>query len=238
MHRGLKMKLAIMQPYFFPYLGYWQLVNLADSFVVYDDVNYIKNGWINRNRLLINGKPNYFTIPLSDASPFKKIHEIEMQPSRRWREKLLKTVENTYRKSPHFTDVFTVFSEIIRFQTDNLSEYVTNQLKVLSAFLGLDTKFTISSENYDNSSLVGQERVVDICRRENADIYLNLPGGIDMYSRDEFARFGIELAFIEPQPIPYVQKADEFVPNLSIVDCLFAVGREGIGHYFNSYRLV
>ena len=73
------MKLAIMQPYLFPYLGYFQLIAAVDKFVFYDDVNFIKNGWINRNRLLISGKVNYITIPLSGASSFLKINQVLVQ---------------------------------------------------------------------------------------------------------------------------------------------------------------
>src|SRR5215470_12501960 len=126
------MKLAIMQPYFFPYIGYWQLIHAVDRFVIYDDVNYIKGGWINRNRILINNKPTYITASLSQASPFKLICDTTLQPSPRWRDKLAKAIEVTYHRAPNFAEVFPVLERLIRNETTILSDYLTHQLKTLS----------------------------------------------------------------------------------------------------------
>lgn len=214
------MKLAIMQPYFFPYLGYWQLVHAVDKFVVYDDVNYIKGGWINRNRILINGHPSYITVPLHQASPFKRICDTLLQPSMIWREKLVRTIDNTYRKAPGFAEVFPVVEEITRYETDSLSEYLTHQLRSLSTFLGITTEFVATSRCYGNSELSGQDRIIDICRREGAETYLNLPGGRQLYDAGAFAQEGITLQFIEPVLGPYKHGGSQFVPGLSILDVL------------------
>ena len=153
------MQLAIMQPYFFPYIGYWQLIHAVDRFVIYDDVNYIKGGWVNRNRILINGEPAYITVPLCQSSPYKSICEIALQPSLLWRNKLVKMVEITYRKSPCFIEVFPIIEKMIRYESDNLSDYLAHQLQTLAVFMGIKTEFIVTSRCYGNNGLSRQERV-------------------------------------------------------------------------------
>ena len=100
------MKIGIMQPYFLPYIGYWQLLNAVDKYVIYDDVNYIKGGWINRNRILINKEPKYFNVKLNGASPNKLINEVEVSNDNIWQKKLLKTIEENYKKAPFLKKFF------------------------------------------------------------------------------------------------------------------------------------
>ena len=157
------MRIAIMQPYFFPYIGYWQLIHAVDRFVIYDDVNYIIRGWINRNRILINGEPSYITVPLQQASQNRHICEIYLQAHPIWRDKLVKSVATAYRKAPCFAEVFSVIERIIRHDADNLSDYLVHQLQTLSAFMGINTKFVVTSRCYKNNDLSGQERILDIC---------------------------------------------------------------------------
>ena len=128
------MRLAIMQPYFFPYIGYWQLIHAADRFVIYDDVNYIVRGWVNRNRILINGAPSYITVPLRSASQNRKICDIDIQPSATWRSKMTRTVELAYRKAPFFAEAFPVVGGVIQHEASNLSDYLCHQLRSLSAY--------------------------------------------------------------------------------------------------------
>lgn len=232
------MKLAIMQPYFFPYLGYWQLIQAVDRFVIYDDVNYIKNGWINRNRILVNNQPCYMTIPLFQASSFKKICDITMQPSMLWRIKLLKMIENTYRRAPYFDEVFPVVRTIIEYDTDSLVEYVTNQLITLSRFMGIQTEFIITSRQYKNEDLSGQERILDICKKENATTYINPIGGQELYNGATFAAHGIILQFIKMIAIQYKQRCGGFISGLSIVDILMENGVKETGCHLKSYSLV
>ena len=230
------MKLAIMQPYFLPYLGYWQLMRAADRFVVYDDVNYIKNGWINRNRLLINGAPAYITAPLYLASPYKKICEVELQQSA-WRAKLVRMVENTYRRAPFFGEVFPVIAQVIEHPGQNLADYVTNQLRVLAGFLGMKAELVATSRGYGNGALAGEARVLDICRREGAGVYVNLQGGKALYDAAAFRAAGTELRFIAMRALPYPQRSAGFVPNLSIVDALMELGPAGIQEHLDAFEL-
>lgn len=231
------MKLAIMQPYFFPYLGYWQLIHAVDRFVVYDDVNYIKSGWINRNRILINGVATYITVPLYQSSSYKRICDTQLQTFIKWSDKLLKKIENTYKKTPYFTETFPIIEKIILYKTDNLADFLANQLIELSKLMNLDTEIVLTSRIYENHQLSGQERVIDICKREKTNIYLNAIGGQTLYDSKTFKDAGIELQFIEMKPFSYPQKSTEFVPYLSIIDVLMNVGVEGVKEHLNAFEL-
>jgi len=231
------MILAIMQPYFFPYIGYWQLIHAVDRFVIYDDVNYIKGGWINRNRILINGEPSYITMPLYQSSSYKHICDTALQPSSAWRTKLLKMVEITYRAAPCFDGVFPVIEKIISHDTDNLSDFLVHQLQVLSAFMSINTEFVVTSRHYQNNELSGQERILDICKREAATTYINPKGGQNLYDEKIFHDSGIDLRFIVMRPLIYRQRAAGFIPCLSIIDALMEIGPVEIMHHLDSFEL-
>lgn len=229
--------IAIMQPYFFPYIGYWQLIHAVDRFVILDDVNYIMRGWINRNRLLINGEPAYITVPLHQASQNKIICEIDLQSPPNWRDKLVKMVEMTYRKAPHFAEVFPVVESLIRYETDNLSNYLAHQLQTLSKFMSINTEFVVTSRCYGNNDLSGQERILDICKREEATVYINPQGGQALYDCETFHNTGVDMRFIFMLPLPYKQRAVGFIPYLSIIDVMMEIGPMEIKHHLDAYEL-
>jgi hypothetical protein len=214
------MKLAIMQPYFFPYIGYFQLVAAVDRFVFYDDVNFIKNGWINRNRLYLGGAVRYITVPLSGASPFLKINQVDIQEGEGWRRKLLESVRHSYSKAPYFAEVNALLSDVLLSQSQKISDMAKQSVIDVSNYLGLQTEFIHSSTGYQNQSLSGAARVLDICAHEQAREYHNPPGGRELYSEEEFAKQGLKLSFIEPKLPSYKQFSDEFQPGLSILDVL------------------
>ena len=139
------MKIGIMQPYFFPYIGYWQLINAVDKYVIYDDVNYIKGGWINRNRILINDKPSFINWKMNGSSPKKRIKEIHVSNDNRWKNKLLKSIELSYRKAPFFEMSFPIIEEIINHDEVNLSLYLENLIKRIAEYLEMNTEFVLSS---------------------------------------------------------------------------------------------
>lgn len=232
------MKLAIMQPYFFPYIGYWQLIHAVDRFVIYDDVNYIIRGWVNRNRILINGEPSYITMPLQQASQNKRICDISLQPSPIWRNKLVKSVETAYRKAPCFAEVFPVIERVIRHEADNLSDYLAHQLQTLAAFMGTNTEFVVSSRCYENNDLPGQARILDICKHEGATSYINPQGGQALYERDDFTQCGIDLKFLIPSAIEYKQFGATHVPWLSIIDVMMFNSKSQLSTLLNKYELV
>jgi len=232
------MKLAIMQPYFFPYLGYWQLLGSVDRFVIYDDVNYIKGGWINRNRILINGKPSYITAPLYQASYNKRICDVSLQSSPVWRKKMVKSIENAYRKAPFFSEVFPIIEKTICYKTENLADFLAYHLKAMAVFLGINTEFVKTSRCYKNHDLTGQDRILDICKREGANEYINLQGGQALYDAEAFRRLGIDLCFMVMQHAPYAQRAAGFTRCLSLIDALMENGPYGVAQQLDKFDLV
>jgi hypothetical protein len=230
--------IAIMQPYFFPYIGYWQLIHAVDRFVIFDDVNYIKAGWINRNRILINGAPAYITVPLHKASQNKRICDTTLEPSFAWRDGLIKKLENTYRNAPCFAEVLPLVESLIRHETDNLADYLARQLQTLAAFLRIETEFVATSRCYGNTHLSGQARILDICEREQAGTYVNPQGGQALYHAEPFRGAGIDLRFLVMRPLPYKQRHAGFVPYLSIIDALMEIGPVDVRRHLDAFDLI
>lgn len=232
------MKLGIMQPYFFPYLGYWQLLNAVDKFVVFDDVNYISRGWINRNRILINAKPSFVTIPLQKASQNLRICDLTIHGGIPWRNKLLRSIEFAYRRAPFFVSVFPRIENVIRNPTENLADYVLSQLKMVAEILGVKTVIVPTSRIYKNDNLSGEERIIDICQKESADVYLNLENGLSLYTSETFNDSSLKLEFLKFNPEPYSQRSGRFVTHLSIIDVLMELGPAMTSRKLSEYDLV
>ncbi|WP_053567317.1 WbqC family protein [Caballeronia cordobensis] len=214
------MRLAIMQPYFFPYIGYFQLVAAVDRFVFYDDVNFIKNGWINRNRVLDGERNRYVTVPLSGASPSLKIRDIAVQPREIWLRKMLESIRHAYAKAPHYAAVSALIEQCLSAPVAQISALASRSVVDVCHYLDIDTAFVPSSTQFGNSELKGVNRVLDICAKERAGIYVNLPGGRDLYDDATFRSNGVELAFVEPNLSAYAQFDHAFQPGLSILDVL------------------
>jgi len=209
--------LAIMQPYLFPYIGYWQLIDAVDTFVIYDDVNYIKQGYINRNSILNRNKVQQFTLELIGASSNKLINEINIGNSRK---KLLKTIELNYKKAPYFKIVFPIIQEVLMQDEKNLAKFIGYSLEKISAYLEIGTKFIYSSTIEKNNLLKGEEKILEICKKMNADKYINAIGGKVLYTKSIFKERDINLQFLETDLIEYKQFTNEFIPSLSIVDIM------------------
>ncbi|MCA1854617.1 WbqC family protein [Massilia oculi] len=222
------MKLAIMQPYFFPYLGYFQLIASVDKFVFYDDVNFIKNGWINRNRLYLAGATRYITVPLAGASPFLKINEIQVQQGEGWRRKIAESVRHSYSRAPYFAEVGELLHRVLFSSETKIGDTAKASITEVCAYLDLAPEFVASSTVYGNAQLTGAERVLDICAQEGARHYYNPPGGRELYNDEEFNARDIGLHFIHPELKPYPQFAEQFEPGLSIIDVLMFNDRETV----------
>lgn len=231
------MKLAVMQPYFMPYIGYWQLINSVDKFVIFDDVNYINKGWINRNKILVNGEGKYINILLKGASQNKRINEIELFYEENWQNKLLQTVKNSYKKAPCFEEAFPVIEHAVMIEEKNLAEYLKKIICEITEYLEISTEILISSEIPKNNGLKGQEKICDICERLGANAYINPIGGTELYSKDIFAQKGMELYFIQTEEIMYKQYSDNFVPWLSIIDVMMFNDKETIKQMLGKYTL-
>lgn len=232
------MKVGIMQPYFLPYIGYWQLLNVVDQYVIYDDVNFIKGGWINRNRILVRGKPQYINVQMDGASSFKKINEVGIDGDMRWRKKLLKTIEMAYGKAIYYQAAEPLIHDIVMYEADNLAAFITHSIKRICEYLHIDTKILISSELEHNVELHGQDRVLDICRRLHATEYYNAIGGQAIYSKEKFLRAGIKLCFLSTEFVEYKQYGYPFVPALSILDMMMFNSANTISRFLSLYTLV
>lgn len=231
-------QIAIMQPYFFPYLGYFQLIHASDLFVFYDDVNFINRGWINRNRILVNGKPHLISIPCKKASQNKLILEVELAIDHKWRKKFLRTFQLAYIKAPNFKEVFPIIEGTLLDESANIAQLTVKSITEVVQYLGISTVFKNSSEHYQNSALKKADRLIDICHQEHITNYLNPQGGVDIYTKEYFSAKGINLQFLVPKIISYPQFGKTFVPSLSIIDVLMFNSREKIiNELLNTYKL-
>lgn len=211
------MTLGIMQPYFLPYIGYWQLLAAVDRFVIYDNIQFTKSGWINRNRFLRNGADAYFTVPIKHASDYLDVADREVAAAFD-RRKMLRGLAAAYQRAPQFAEVMPLVTRIVESPLTNLFEYVHHSLCEMARFLEIRTPVVVSSSIAIDHTLTRQEKVLAICRATGAARYINPIGGLDLYSGAAFAAAGIELAFLRPRPRQYSQFGAAFVPNLSILD--------------------
>jgi hypothetical protein len=232
------MKVGIMQPYFFPYIGYWQLINAVDKYVIYDDVNFIKGGWINRNNILMNGEAKLINIQMHKASPNKLINEIEVSGNDIFNNKLLKTIKQCYNKAPFYEDVFPVIESVINQEEKNLAKFLEFSIRQVCEYLSIDSNIVISSEIKKNNELRAQEKIIEICKILGADEYINAIGGQDLYSCEDFSSHGIKLRFLKTGEIRYPQFDNEFVPNLSIIDLMMFNSKNAITDMLNNFVLV
>jgi hypothetical protein len=213
-------------------------MNAVDKFVVLDDVNYINKGWINRNNILVNGKANLFAIPLKEASQNKLINEISVVDEAKWRTKLLKTIELSYKKAPFFAIVYPMIEEIINSGNSKISDLNYYSLVRINNYLDLNTEIVSTSSIYKNSDLKAEKRIIDICLKEHASIYINPIGGTEIYDKNSFTDKKLELFFIKSKEIKYIQFNNDFVPWLSIIDVMMFNSLETIKSFLEQYTLV
>lgn len=233
------MKVALMQPYFLPYLGYYQLIKAVDLFVIYDDVQFIKNGWVNRNRILLNGKPHYITLPVMQGHLSDQIRERHFSDVGPASEKILRQLESAYKRAPFFGRTFPLVEELLNTRETRIGDYLFHQLKALAGHLGISTMITRSSAL--PKSVVecsGQERVIQICRTTGARTYLNAIGGASIYDDAAFNAEGLELRFLRTLPYSYPQFGAAFEPHLSIIDVLMFNDVETASRLLTGYECI
>jgi hypothetical protein len=229
------MKIGIMQPYLFPYIGYFQLIKSVDIFVIYDDVNFIKQGWITRNRILLNGSEFLFKIIVKGASSFKKINEIEVVNSNH---KLISTIQQAYIKAPYFEEVYPLLTDVLLHKETNLGRFLRNTLNATLEYLGISVSVIVSSEIEKDPMLKGDDKVIMICKLLNGSGYINAIGGQSLYSKEKFTENGLTLNFIKSKPIVYSQFKNQFIPWLSIIDVMMFNSPDEINNMLNQYDLI
>ncbi len=226
---------AIMQPYFFPYLGYFQLIHAVDTLVFHDDVQFIKGGWIHRNRYLLNGKPRYLTVHLKAFHSADLTKDILHQGVHT---KSLRAFENAYSKAPYRDAVLQLMSEVLAGESGLIAELAARSITKTSEYLGLKKCFVKSSEEFPQFS--GQEctmKLISICNALQSTRYVNLPGGRALYRREDFKAAGIDLHFLDPGLQPYDQGAEPFVASLSILDVMMHNPPGLIRQFLEQYSL-
>tara|TARA_R100000306_G_C4378451_1_gene143054 strand:+ start:2547 stop:3248 length:702 start_codon:yes stop_codon:yes gene_type:complete len=232
------MKLAIMQPYLFPYLGYFQLIHAVDTFVFYDDVHFIKRGWINRNRLIFNKEPHYFTVPLQKASQNKRINEVEVALTDAWLKTFFKTLTQNYSKAPYFKETYELVERVFSSGHQTISGLAMESIIQVCLYLGIDTQFEVSSQTYGNTiNYEKADRLIAITAQKGYRDYVNPAGGKDLYDPPYFKSKGIQLLFIDHELVPYTQFGNEFVNGLSIIDVLMFNTPEETKKLMSQYSL-
>lgn len=231
-------KVAIMQPYLFPYIGYFQLVNEVEKFVFYDDVNYIKGGWINRNKILIGKSPLYFSVPLAKASPNALIKDTRIDSSayQLWLKKFDKTLKMSFAKAPYFDETYQIILEILtESNIEYISELASLSVVKIADHLDLSTEFSHSSKEFRGTSdLERSERLIHISKSLKATHYINVIGGMELYDKDYFSGFSLHLLFLETN----MNELPDDIGGYSIIQLLMNYGRKGVRQMLDFKRLL
>ena len=218
-----------MQPYFLPYIGYWQLINAVDKFVILDDVQYITKGWVNRNKIIVNGKENWITIPLKNANRNRMINEIEICEKSLWLPKFERSIKYNFKNSFFFEEIYELIDFILNHEENNLSKFLLNSISSICNYLGIKTDILVSSSCSPKRELKGESRIIEICKNIGANTYINPPGGKNLYNNSSFSEEGIDLHFLEEN------KNEEYL--CSIAQILFRENKQAIKSELYKFKL-
>lgn len=235
------MKIALMQPYFFPYMGYFHLIDAVDTFYIYDNAQYISRGWINRNRILVNGHPIYITLPIEKTSRNALISDRKISGTEyeRFKTKLIKQLQLSYVKAPYYQSTMQLLESILAYSSKDLTDFLHNSITEVGRHVGITTPIQRASEviMFDNQ-LKGQQKTIALCKKINATEYVNPIGGRGLYDHAYFQQNNIGLHFVQSDLTAYTQNAKEFFPGLSIIDVLMNNSQEEISCFISGYSLV
>lgn len=250
------MKIAIMQPYFLPYIGAFQLINAVNKYIVYGSFKFRNDGWFHRNRMLVQNKgSHFFNVSLINASYLKSFNEIYVDKSLKWRTKICKTYRQNYCNAPYFEEVYNLMNNILFDDSDTLVEFNVNSLRVVSEYLGMrnnivhdpvleaETEYQMKHMAKANTTEeiefdMRTQRILYLCKIMQTTEYINPIGGVNLYDKDTFAKHLIQLRFLHTNEITYQQNYKEFVPNLSIIDVMSYCGREKTRNFLQEFTLV
>tara|TARA_Y100000389_G_scaffold190360_1_gene215118 strand:- start:1680 stop:2387 length:708 start_codon:yes stop_codon:yes gene_type:complete len=231
--------ITIMQPYFMPYIGYWQLMSAVDEFVIYDNIQYTKKGWINKNRFLRNGKPVVFSLPLKKGSSLLEVKDRYLSDDfEKEATELLRQMEGAYKKAPNFEETFMLFEKCLTYDNKNLFDFIYNSILVIKEYLEIKTKIIISSSIDMDHSLSAADKVKAICHALDTKKYINPIGGLELYLKEDFEKYGIKLNFHKALPFEYNQFNNEFEPWLTILDVLMFNSKGQVTTWLKSYELI
>ncbi|UFH59361.1 WbqC family protein [Sulfurovum mangrovi] len=232
------MTLAIMQPYLCPYIGYWQLINAVDTFIVYDNIQFSKKGWFHRNNILVNGQKTLFSIPIKKDSDYLDVKDRFLsETSYQQIDKMFRQIQSSYRKAPYFDEVYPLIQKIFLFEGKNLFDYIYHSIVEVCKFLEIDTKIIISSTINIDHTLKSQDKVIALNKAVGANRYINPIGGVELYDKNVFSSENIELLFLKSDLPEYKQFNYDFIPYLSIIDILMFNSKSEIKEMLNQYTL-
>ncbi|RUM44162.1 MAG: hypothetical protein DSY46_06265 [Hydrogenimonas sp.] len=223
------------QPYLFPYIGYWQLMNLADVYVISDSMQYIKKGFVNRNYLLVDGKRHRFSLEVMGVKSKSSIDEVEVGHNAK---KILNTIFHAYKKAPYFTTTYPLIEEILLYQEKSLAKFLGHSIQRIAYALEITPKFIYLSDLQGKTELCGQAKTIDICQRLQANHYINAIGGESLYDKRDFEEVSIQLNFLKSDEIRYQQFQNSPIPNLSIIDIMMFNSKDEIGRMLQKYVLL
>lgn len=231
--------LAVMQPYVFPYLGYFQLIQASDQFVFYDDVNFIKQGWINRNRILINRQPHTFTVPIQNISSFVAINQCWVYEFSTFKRKFLKQVEQAYTNAPFFQVGMAYIHTVLSVEVLSISDLAIHSVQQFCKLMDMGKVFVKSSDFCaDLKGLPKQDRLIAMTQRAGTGTYINPVGGQHLYDKAGFAKAGLSLKFLTSNLSPYQQlRTSSFVSGLSIIDVLMHNDKPAIHRMLSEYSV-
>jgi WbqC-like protein family len=232
------MKVAIMQPYFFPYIGYFQLIAASDVFVLHDDVQYIKGGWVNRNRILLNSEDRMITLPVQKSAYDLPINARSYVPDLQPYKDIANLIKQAYSKAPFFQQVFPLLNDMLMFTDKNVARFNENLIRRIADYLGITSKIVVSSDMEKNNNLAGEPRVLEICKCLGAKNYTNPIGGTALYHHAAFQKQGITLRFLEAENVRYQQLGDGWMSFLSIIDVMMFNSMDEIRVLLTQHRLL
>lgn len=242
-HSKGEKRIAIMQPYFFPYIGYWQLINAVDVFVIYDIGHYIKDGWMHRNRIIRKGTPEYISLPIEHASSNKCIKDIKLATNKKYIfSKQKETISHCYKKAPYYLVIEPMFNKILDFENEYLVAFIKNHLEIVCKYLNISTEFILASELIESEGKDVCEKIYQICEKVGIYNFINPIGGMQFYEKEDFLKHGhVKLSFLQRQCyIEYSQYGNKlgFVPDLSIIDVMMNCSTDEIAKYLEEYMLL
>lgn len=241
------MTLGLMQPYLFPYLGYFQLMRHVDTYVFYENVQYMRQGWVNRNRLYTNIKKNethYFTFAVVKDDYKKEINERYYSNLKADCEKLRRILYQSYKNASNFEEAYTVIDQALQFENNNVAYFNMNANYLIARYMGIDTQITCMERIKDKGfwdnyyRLDYESKVIYICRFFQGQRYVNAIGGASLYHKKAFLHNNIELKFIKMDDIVYPQFEGEFTPNLSIIDVIMHNKIDSIKLLLDRYQII
>ncbi len=237
------MKLGIMQPYFFPYIGYFQLIRAVDLWIAFDDIQFIDKGWINRNRILhpeTAKEWQFITLPLAKRGQFDKISDIRIKSDVDWRSQILGKLTAYKKRAPYYKKTRDFVHRCFDTDENNLAKFVIKTLKMTSEYIGIQTPIEVQSEMELHLGKIEHpgQWALRISEAVGADEYINPIGGIDIFKQEEFESVGVKLSFLHPMPASYSQRRDGFVSGLSIIDVMMFNAPEAVRELLDGYRLV